>query len=74
MMPTPTIIPIRDAVAQVRKLFPPGTIIRQRANGKQYVMGAKCGLSTFDMTSVGSGQKMTQHANRIVLAFEKVGK
>lgn len=68
------ILPVRTAVSRVACEFPAGTILRLKATGDLYTMGKKAGLSSFHVIRHKDELAHTQHANRLIMAFERVDK
>lgn len=71
-MTTPRIIPPKEAAAQVERQYPNGTLVRHKASGDLYVVGVRRGSSSFFLQRLHDKRETSEHANRIILAFEKV--
>lgn len=63
-------ISTRAAVDAVRSSYPPGTELRNKEDGRLYVIGVKTGMSDFWM--MRGNEKGTLSAARILSEFEKV--
>jgi hypothetical protein len=73
-MKTLPIMQPKDAVRYIERKYPPGTVLRFRASGETFTMGRKSGLSKFDLTRDGDSRVLTEHATRLVMAYERVNR